>query len=133
MKLHEIKPLYESSTPIHLTMILDEIIRDKRVSNTAQWMVLSQLTELFKFGLVNSASTHALDLPLIKPREIYAQPTPKALLDELKRLEPEDQLQLAMWFKDQLTVIKTEADVTDCCHPEMEMTKWINLVTKKQV
>ena len=57
------------------------------------------------------------------------QPT-KELIDGITKLDGKDQVKIAEWFKVQLDIIKTTEDAEVFNNPDMELTKWINWVTR---
>lgn len=145
MKLHEIKAdvpstdlLAESSTPIHISMILNEVIKAGKITNTAQTVVLAQLVELFKFAPYNNqTSLPVMEIPAeyssaIKPRYMYENQPKKQLLDELKALTPEDQVKLAYWCASQLAIVQTNEELAKWVNPEMGLAAWIQHVNHAQ-
>lgn len=145
MKLHEIKNdlpatlmLGEGVTPIHITMILNEVIKAGKITNMAQTLVLCQLVELFKCAPL--ASQH--DLPIaevpkeyssaISPRYMYEGHPKKQLLDEVKALEPKDQVGLAYWCAAQLATVQSNEDLAKWANPQMGLSAWIQHVNKAQ-
>ena len=138
MKLNEIKPLWESSTPAHITMILNEVIKAGKVTNGVQYVVLAQLVELFKMApYANQAGMPVIEIPkeyssAIKPRYMYEQQPKKQLLDELKALEPEAQVKLAYWCATQLATVQTTEEAAKWINPEMGLSAWVQYVNHAQ-
>jgi|688.fasta_scaffold06347_26 hypothetical protein len=137
MKLIDIKPhvISESSTPIHMTMLLDEVRNAGKITNTAQTVLIAQLVQLFKFSPVNPQNdilqfqqSHSA----MKPRYVYENPTPKELLDDIKGLKDDEQVKLAEWLLRQLAIVEANEDLELYHNPEMALNKWISLVTKAQ-
>jgi hypothetical protein len=120
MILSDIKQLNESTTPIHLTMILNEIVRDGKVSNGAQWVVLSQVIQLMKNGIPT------------QPRYMYENPSPKEFLDELKAISIEEQVKIAKWCLAQLMFIEMDEKIASFRKPDLSIVEWINFVNKAQ-
>jgi glutamyl/glutaminyl-tRNA synthetase len=116
-------------------MILQEIIDAGKITNMAQTIILAQMVELFKFTSANS-SGQVVDFNKFvrntNPRYMYEVPTPKQLIDELKNLDTEDQVKLAQWCLFQLAEEQTAEQMAKYYNPSMEMTLWINYVTKAQ-
>lgn len=128
MKLAEIKPLRESTTPIHVSMILQEIVTAGKITNMAQTLILAQMVELFKFTPANTnQSTRNTN-----PRYMYEVPTPKQVIDEIKALTSKDQVKLACWCIFQLAAEQSAEANAKYYNPSMQMTTWINYVTKAQ-
>lgn len=145
MKLHEIKQdipstemLAESSTPIHIVMILNEVIRAGKITNTAQTIVITQLVELFKCAPYNTqAGMPVIEIPkefssAIKPRYMYENQPKKQLLDEVKALEPADQVKLAYWCATQLATVQTEEEAAKWVNPQMGLSAWVQFVNQAQ-
>jgi len=137
MKLIDIKPhvISESSTPIHMTMLLDEVRQAGKITNTAQTVLIAQLVQLLKFSPVdpkNDILQFQQAHSAMKPRYVYENPTPKELIDDIKALSGEDQVKLAEWLLQQLAMIEASEDMEIYYNPQMELTKWIHLVTKSQ-
>ncbi len=137
MKLIDIKPhvISESSTPIHMTMLLDEVRTAGKITNMAQTLIIAQLVQLFKFSPVDNKNdllqfqqAHSA----MKPRYVYENPTPKELIDDIKKLTDKEQVTLAEWLLKQLALIETAEDMELYHNPQMELNKWISLVTKSQ-
>ena len=119
MKLEEIKPLKESTAPIHIVMLLQEVVNAGKVTNMTQYVALSQIVQLVKLGNP-------------KPRYMYENPTPKSLLDEMKELSGEDQVKLAEWCLARLAVTDAQESMERFCNPHMALSQWIAYVTKAQ-
>jgi hypothetical protein len=145
MKLHEIKEnvpstelLAESTIPIHISMILAEVIRAGKVTNGVQYVILSQLVELFKCAPYNTqAGMPVIEIPkefgsAIKPRYMYENQPKKQLLDEVKALEPADQVKLAYWCATQLATVQTEEEAAKWVNPQMGLSAWVQFVNQAQ-
>ena len=121
MKLNEIKPiLKEQITPIHVTMILQEICREGKCTNTVHYNVLLQLINLFKNGINTS------------PRYANEFPSSKEQLDEIKALKAEEQVELAHWCLIQLINEENKENYAQFKDPSMALNRWIAYVIKKQ-
>lgn len=125
MLLSEIKDLsqhhviLESSIPIHLLMILNEIQQGGGCNNTIHYSVLLQICELFRFGRNYSV------------RNLSEFSTPKERLDELKALKPELQVDLANWAMEQLTLQDAEESLPKSS-PALDLVAWIAHVKQAQ-
>lgn len=78
--------------PVVLT--LDEIIKAGRVTNSYQTFVLGWLSEFFKNGMKSAA------LHLENPISFESGATSTEVVNALKSLSPENQVQLAQYLKD---------------------------------
>lgn len=136
MKLNEIKPvLSESSTPIHITMVLKEVIDAGKITNMAQTLVLSQIVQLFKFAPVDANNQYVqMQQPnaSLKPRYVYENPTSKQLIDDIKGLAPEDAVKLSAWCLVQLGKVEAAEDLEQYRDPQMALSQWIAYVCKAQ-
>ena len=106
MKLNEIKQigqdvvnLQEGVIPVHVSMTLDQIINDGKITNSVQTFVLGGLIEMFKDGG-----------PFKWPRELnaYGMSTLGAsadMIDAVRSLSPQEQVQIAEWLQVQLADI----------------------------
>jgi hypothetical protein len=121
MKLHEIKPiLKEQITPIHISMILQEICKAKKCTNAVHYNVLLQLVNLFK----NGENTN--------PRYANEFSSSKEQLDELKQLKNEEQVELAQWCLIMLNNEENKEQYAQFKDPSMALNRWIAYVIKKQ-
>lgn len=143
MKLHEIKEsvpsteaLLESSTPIHLTMMLNEVIKAGKITNTAQVVILGQLVELFKCAAYNGQQVQAVEVPrftsAIKPRYMYEQQPSKKVYDDIRALIAEDQVKLAYWCATQLALAEADEQLAKWVNPQMGLSAWIQYVSQAQ-
>jgi hypothetical protein len=131
MKLHEIKDIKqkvengpiivkESSTPIHLLMLLKEIVHAGKATNAVHYNVLLQVLEMFKYGVSHN------------PKYLYEFPSSKEQLDKLKELKAEQQVSLASWSLEQLVNEEYIETSTKFNNPAMELSNWITYVNKAQ-
>lgn len=135
MKLHEIKPLKESTTPIHISMLLQEICKAGKITNMAQTLVVAQMVQLFKIGLAdanNPAVYMGKAEAAQKPRYAWEEKTPKALIDEIKALSGEDACKLASWCLIRLGMVEAEEKLEQYRDPSTSLAQWISYVTKAQ-
>ena len=90
MKLH--KSVVEGQGPIPVVLTLDEIIKAGKVTNPYQIFVMCWLTEFFKKGLKSAA------LELESPISFDSQATHTVVVDAMKALTPEAQVELARYL-----------------------------------
>ena len=132
MKLNEIKQVNESSTPIHMTMILQEVIKAGKVTNMIQYVILAQLVEMFKYAAQRDNQQSAEYVSGASPRYVYEFPTPKQIYDELKSLDDKDKVNLAKWCLSQLSASEVLENNAKWCNPQMGLAQWIQWVNQKQ-
>lgn len=122
MKLSEIKPLLtEGIIPSHITMILQEVLRCGKITNTVQAMIMAQLIDFFQFG--NAMSIRNFD---------EARPTNKDLLDSVKAMEAAQQVELASWLLSQLSLAYAGRDCLTWCDPQKSLNDWVSWVLRRQ-
>lgn len=134
MKLNEIKQtfsgevdLMEGVIPPQISMTLEQVIRDGKVTNNVQYFIIAGLVEMFKNGG-----------PSRWPRDINSYPmsTSAAIIEEVKELQEEDAVNISIWLLNELQGLATfESNphaAVDYFHPQMGITQWMELVTKKQ-
>lgn len=142
MKLHDIKSdcpsteaLQESTTPIHMSMLLAEVIRAGKITNMAQTLILAQMVQLFKLHPTDVTNqVLAMQYPdnALKAKYAYENPTPKQLIDDIKGLKDEDAVKLAEWCAMQLAKADAMEDHAKFRDPQMELSKWISFVSNAQ-
>jgi hypothetical protein len=121
MRLFEIKQLNEGLVPIHLTMILREIIAAGKATNTVHFVILAQLIEFFKY--CSATAIHNYN----------EHPSNKELLDSIKELSDKDQTGLATWLLERFEAGELEAE--QCAQwacPQMTLNQWVGWVLRKQ-
>lgn len=117
MKLSDIKPLNEAVTPIHIVMLLKEICKQEKCTNTVHFILLAQLLERFKYGSKMSI------------RYLNEFPTNKDILDSIKSLSCKEQCELSAFFLKELAIDEwTEQWV----NTENSIRDWIKSVLRKQ-
>lgn len=127
MKLHreiaakETSGLAEAQGPVNNTLTLDEIIRDGKVTNPYQIYVLGWLSEFFKNGLKSAA------LQLENPIDFESRATHTDVVEYLKNMAAETQVQLAQYLKD--CIEAGESALHD--HPST-IVDWMRFVVHKQ-
>lgn len=122
MKLqHIIKPsLAEGRVDPNVTLSLDNIIRQGKISDTFQVIVLARLMEFFKNG------------SFYKENNFYDPftSTSKELLDTLRNLDPADAVALATKMKE-LLFIKDKDLLYSFANPNQEALAWIKYATDR--
>lgn len=113
--------LAEAQGPVSVTLSLDEIIKAGKVTNPYHIYVLGWLSEFFKNGL-KSAS-----LELEAPITFDSGATSTAVVDSLKSMSPENQVQLAQYLKD--CVQQGECALHN---KDLDIADWMSYVVHKQ-
>lgn len=132
MKLNEIKTvavgeydLNEGVIPVHLTMTLEQIVRDGKVSNPVQTFIMAAMIEMFKNGG-----------PTRWPRDLnaYEMATSADLIDAVKSLSDAESANMAMWLLSALQVPAgfERNPYTSYCNPQLNIVDWIRWVLRKQ-
>ncbi len=130
MLLNEIKPvlskdvdLKEGVIPLHLTMLLQQVVADGGVTNNVQYFVMAGLVEMFKNGYATRW-----------PRELnsYEMCTNAELIEQVKSLAPQDAVALAVWLDSALKVPANYENQSCCYRPQMDTLSWVKYVLKKQ-
>ncbi len=127
MKLHQAissqdtTRLAEAQGPVSTALTLDEIISAGKVTNHYQIFVLGWLSEFFKNGL-RSAS-----LELENPVPFESGATHTDVVNALKALTPENQVQLAQYLKDCLV-----AGESALHNKNLSIVDWMRFVLQKQ-
>lgn len=124
MKLHQqiSSPfLVDSQGPVPVKMTLDEIIKAGKVTNPYQIFVLGWLSEFFKDGLKSAK------LELENPITFNSGATSTAVVDGLKGMSPENQVQLAQYLKDCI-----DAGESALAHKDLSIVDWMRYVTQAQ-
>ncbi len=118
MELH--RTILEMQGPIAYELILQEIIKNNKVTNPYQLHVLVLLSQFFKDGtkdirLLGSLMTYGTDATSI------------AVIDPIKALSPQDKVNLAQYLLD---CIKDGESKNNHSH-EISVQDWIQLVLRK--
>lgn len=131
MKLNEIKTvlkgevdLKEGVIPVHITMTLEQVVRDGGITNNVQYFIMAGLIEMFKNGG-----------PTKWPRELrpYEMTTSAALIESVKNLAPEQAAGMAVWLLNALQVpANFEANPFACSNPQMDTVEWVKWVLSRQ-
>lgn len=131
MLLNEIKPvlskdvdLKEGVIPVHLTMLLQQVVKDGGITNNVQYFVIAGLVEMFKNG---SGSRWPRDL------NSYDMSTNAELIEAVKSLSPQDAVALAVWLEGALRV-PANYENKSCCYyqPQLDTVSWVKYVLNKQ-
>lgn len=132
MKLNEIKTvasgeydLNEGVVPVHLTMTLEQIVRDGKVSNPVQTYIMAAMIEMFKNGG-----------PTRWPRDLngYEMATSADLIEEVRTFSDAESTKMASWL---LTALCAPANFESnpyavYCNPHCSVADWMRAVLKKQ-
>lgn len=121
MRLHQEISVFEGQGPVPVKLTLDEIISAGRATNHYQIFVLAWLSEFFKNGL-KAASLH-----LENPVTIGSNATSTEVINSLKQLSPENQVQLAQYLKDCIDVGESLLH-----SKEMNIQDWTRYVLQAQ-
>jgi hypothetical protein len=130
MKLNEIKPqgldglnLQEGVIPAHVSMTLEQVVMDGRITNNVQTFMMADLASYFK----NAAQDRW-------PREANPYPmNAKAdFIDAIKGLAETEQVQLAEWLLQELARVSTFEIKPACCDPQKSVVDWMRWVLKRQ-
>lgn len=126
MKLHRevttaaLLGLVEAQGPGSVILSLDEIIKAGGVTNPYHIYVLGWLSEFFKNGLKSAA------LELENPITFDSGATSTVVVDSLKSMSPENQVQLAQYLKD--CVHQGECALH---HKDLDVADWMRYVIQK--
>lgn len=131
MKLNEIKTVLEGEVdlsegiiPIHITLTLEQVIRDGKVTNNVQNFIMAGLANMFKNGG-----------PSRWPRDLndYSMTTNAGLIEEIKTLSDTEAVLLAEWLCMQLLRPATfETNPYAISNPVMNVGEWMRTVIRKQ-
>jgi hypothetical protein len=119
MKLSQLKPvIQEGLTPITFQLTLKEVIRDGKITNGAQTMLMAQLVDFFKLRPVNNI------------RNIYEYTASGATFNGIKQMPAKEQAELAQLLLDNLDA--SEEFLKTVYAPDMELNNWFSLVLRQQ-
>jgi hypothetical protein len=130
MNLNEIKKIgtagsliNEGVIPWHISLTLDQVIRDGKVTNPVQFFVMGALVEMFQHGDVTRW-----------PRDLnaYSMSTNAFLIDSLKQLSEVEQASLALWLAEKLQAPAHFESNPYACNPNMDTLEWVRWVIKRQ-
>lgn len=113
--------LAEAQGPVSVTLSLDEIIKAGKVTNPYHIYVLGWLSEFFKNGL------KSIDLELESPISFESGATSSAVVDSLKSMSPENQVQLAVYLKDCIAQGESALHQKD-----LSIADWMAYVVQRQ-
>jgi hypothetical protein len=120
MKLHQ-QVILESRGPGLVKLILAEIIKAGKATNPIHILTLGRMSEFFKNGLKST------DLQLENPIDFESKATSSELVDYLKNMKPEDQVNLAQYLLDSI-----EAGEVLLKTGHSKVVDWINYVLRRQ-
>jgi hypothetical protein len=121
MLLAELIQLTEGRLDPNVTMSLQKLVRDGKLTDTFQAISLARLLEFFKNGTFYKQSN-------------FFDPftsTSKELLDTLRNMAPEDVTALAAKLLE-LIDIKDKDSLSYLINPEQETAMWIKYVTSRE-
>lgn len=130
MKLNEIKQeltgeynLSEGVIPVHLTMMLDQVIADGQISNRVQHFIIAGLVGMFKDGG-----------PYRWPRDLNAYPmsTSSDMVEAIEHLTPAEAVELTQWLIDSLKNPAGFESNPRCVNSPLDPVEWMRWVLKKQ-
>ncbi len=130
MKLNEIKnvkagdyDLTEGVIPIHITMTLQQVLNDGKVTNPVQHFMMAALIEMFKGGG-----------PYRWPRELnsYEMATNADLIESVKKLTDEEATSISAWLLDSLQFPANFESNPYGNHPYQDPVEWVRWVLRKQ-
>jgi hypothetical protein len=134
MKLNEIKEvvkgevdLAEGVIPVHISLTLEQVIRDGKISNNVQYFVIAALVEMFKNGG-----------PTRWPRDLndYSMSTNAELIEGVKQLSDKEAVAVAVWLCESLIrpveFEKNPFAANPFSNPALNVVDWMRFVIKKQ-
>jgi hypothetical protein len=121
MNLHREISITEGQGPVPVLMTLDEIIKAGKVTNSYQTFVLGWLSEFFKNGCRSAA------LELESPISFESAATSTAVVNAIKSLSPENQVQLAQYLKDCIAAGESALHAKS-----MSIVDWMRYVLRRQ-
>jgi len=126
MKLNEITQvntgdfnLNEGVIPVHITMLLEQVVRDGGVTNNVQYYIMAALIEMFKNGG-----------PYRWPRDLnaYEMCTTAELIESVKSFPPDQAVQVSVWLLGALQrPASFESDPYACKTPmtTVDYVRWV--------
>lgn len=119
MRLHQ--SILEVQGPVNVSLTLREIVVAGKATNSYHIFTLARISEFFKNGL-KSASLH-----LQSPIDFESKATSTVLLNTIKGMPPEQQVELAEYLLN--CIDEGESTLK---HPEASTEAWIRLVLRAQ-
>lgn len=132
MKLNEIKQLEsgevdlkEGVIPVHITMTLEQVIREGKITNNVQTFIMAGLVDMFKGGG-----------PYRWPRDfnLYGASTwgtSSDMIEAVRALQPSEQSQIAQWLLERIVNIAGYESDPFCHNPQMDVASWMKMVLVK--
>src|SRR5271167_1452884 len=132
MKLTEIKQvvdqdynLAEGVIPVHLTMTLEQVIRDGKVTNNVAYFVIGALVEMFKNGGMNTRWPRDLNA--------YNMTTNSEIIDSIRSLTPMEHVGMATWLLSELQrPVNFETNPYCVRTSPQDPTAWMRWVLQRQ-
>lgn len=130
MRLNEIKQtvsgsfdLKEGVIPVHITMTLEQVVRDGGITNNVQYFIMAALIEMFKNGG-----------PYAWPRELapYSMNTNVEVIEQVKSLTPDTAVKVSTWLLGELQRPANFEANPYACNAQMNVVEWVNWVLRKQ-
>jgi len=129
MKLQEITAinqgdydLNEGVIPVHITMTLEQVVRDGKITNSVQTYIMAAMIEMFKNGG-----------PTRWPRDLnaYEMATSADLIEAVKNFAAADQVGISVWLINELQR-PVAFETQPYCNPQANVVEWMRYVLKKQ-
>lgn len=129
MKLNEIKTVYsgtvnlsEGVIPVHISMTLDQIINDGKITNSVQYFIVAGLISMFKDGG-----------PTQWPRDLnsYSMSINSNQIDAIKLISDNEAVEMAEWLKSELATPEKFESNPYLCNTRSTQD-WVKWVLRKQ-
>ena len=127
-ELSQIEILKEGQVDPNVLMSIAAIIKDGKVTNSFQYLILYRTLELFKYGAWHRENFFLAPLDSFNPMQL---PTQVEILTMLKALPPEKVVALAKVFYSAL-VIKNEDTVNKLCNHTCSLIDWVDLAIRSE-
>jgi hypothetical protein len=121
MKLSELKSLHEGRVDPNVVLSIDNVIRNQKLTNHFETIVLARLLEFFKNGEFYKSSNF-FD-PFVS--------TSKELLDVIRNLETSDLVALATKLRE-LIEVKDKDELAAYANTTQEAIAWVQWATKRE-
>ena len=130
MKLNEIKPvlqghydLSEGVIPVTLTMTLEQIVRDGKVTNNVQYFIMAALIEMYKNGG-----------PTRWPRDLnsYEMCTSASVIEDVKAFQPAEAVGISIWLLNELQRTGSFESNPYSGNPHLSAVEWTKMVLRRQ-
>lgn len=125
MKLHQ-QIVNEGHGPVPAVMILDEIIRDGKITNHVQLYTLARISEFFRLN----HGRRSISLQMEDPVDFESRATSTAMIEALSAMSDADHAALAQHLKDAVAYGEAAVHCKQCDgHDPVE---WIRFVLRRQ-